>query len=65
MWAGFGGVAILGFRPRLSGLMEQFELYRSAHPEGGMAALAVVEDLQVVEDCIGQFNSSLPVLAVR
>ena len=33
----------------LGGLVKHFELYRSAHPEGRMTALTVVEDLQVVE----------------
>jgi hypothetical protein len=36
-----------------------------AHTEGRMAALAVVEDLQVVEDCIGQLDPRLPAFALE
>ena len=49
----------------LGGLMVQFELYRSAHSESGMAALAVVEDLQVLEDGVGQLDALLPAFAVE
>ena len=40
--------------------MKQFELYRSAHAEGGVAPLAVVENLQVIEDRIGQLDAGFP-----
>jgi hypothetical protein len=45
--------------------MVQFELYRSAHSESGMTSLSVVEDLQVVEDGIGQLDERLPAFAVE
>jgi hypothetical protein len=34
------------------------------HPEGAVAALAVVEDLDVFEDGVGEFEAGAPAFAV-
>jgi hypothetical protein len=41
------------------------ELYRGQHADAAVAALSVVEDLQVVEDRVGEFDSSAPAVAIE
>ena len=36
-----------------------------AHPEGGVASLPVVEDLEVLKDGVGQFDAGAPPLPVQ
>lgn len=54
----FAGVAILVSGHGLDELMWQFELHRGAQAEGGVAPLAVVEVLEVVEDRVGSTQCS-------
>src|ERR1700730_6771343 len=41
------------------------ELHRGQHPQGTVPPLAVVEDLQVLEDSARQLHSSTPFLAIK
>ena len=43
----------------------QFVFDRGEHAERGVAALAVVEDLEVFEDRVGQFQAGPPLAAVE
>lgn len=63
MCPGFGGVAIVVTGHGLGGLVWLFEPYRSPHPQRGMTALAVVEE--VVEDRVGQLDAGFPASAVE
>ena len=45
--------------------VHHLELDRGAHPQGAVAALAVVEDLQVFEDRVGKLHSGVPSLTVQ
>jgi len=38
---------------------------RGSHPEGGVAALTVVQDLEVFEDGVGNLDAGAPALAVQ
>jgi hypothetical protein len=64
MCPGFAGVGLLDYwSGYVFGL--EFVLDGAEHGEGGVAALAVVEDLGVVEDRVGQFQAGSPSLAVE
>jgi hypothetical protein len=65
MRPGFPGVVLPGFRPRVGGLVKQFALYRGAHAQGGVTSPAVVEDFQIVEDGVGQFDACVPAFSVE
>ena len=52
-------------RQGLTGLVQDFVLDRGAHPEGRVAALAVVEDLQVLEHRVCQLDPRAPAGAVE
>jgi len=46
-------------------VVAEFVFDRGEHAEGGVAPSAVVEDLKVFEDRVGQFEVGLPALAVE
>ena len=46
-------------------LVKDLILDRGEHSDGAVAALAVVEDLEVVEDRVRQLDACLPSLAVQ
>lgn len=45
--------------------MPSLELDRCEHTQRGVATLTIVEDLEVLEDGTGQFDSSHPALSVE
>ena len=64
MCPGFAGAGLLDSGSGY-GLGLEFVLDGAEHAGGGVAALAVVEDLEVVEDRVGQFQAGAPSLAVE
>jgi hypothetical protein len=59
MCAGFGGVGLLGSRDWL-GLVEHLVLDRCEHAQGAVAASAVVEHLEVLEQRVGRLDTGSP-----
>jgi hypothetical protein len=46
-------------------MVRAFELYRREPVELAVAALAVVPDLEVLEDCVGQLEAGVPLFPVE
>ena len=45
--------------------MSVLELYWREQPDGGVASLTVVPDLEVFEDCVRQLDSCVPAFPVE
>lgn len=45
--------------------MSSFKLNRRQHTQGGVSALAIVENLEVLKDGVAQLDSSTPALTVQ
>jgi hypothetical protein len=56
---------VVGFSRHCRWLMSSLELDGCEHAKRGVAALAVVEDFQVFEDRVGEFDASAPAFAVE
>ena len=56
-------VSTLGDESSGRDVVEEFVFGRGAVAEGGVSSLAVVEDLDVVEDRVGEFDASFSSVA--
>jgi hypothetical protein len=65
-WGAVGSVeSAVWISCRCRWLIDGFELDGCEHAKRGVAALAVVEDLEVLEDRVGELDSGVPALAVE
>ena len=60
MFPGFLGAGLFASGDGWGDLAEPFILDRGEHAQRAVAALPVVEDLQVLEDRVGQFDAGAP-----
>src|SRR5665647_2312933 len=63
----FGGAVLLksGGADGWRGRVLEFVLDRARHARGGVAASAIMEDLEVVEDCVCEFDPGVLTLLVE
>ncbi len=60
MYPQFGGVELPESRDEDAVGVQLLELDRGEHAEGAVAALAVMEDLKVLKDGVGQLDAGPP-----
>jgi hypothetical protein len=65
MYPGLSGAAIAGFTRRTGTRVESFILDGAERAQRAVASLPVVEDLQILEDRVGQLDAGLPPAAVE